>query len=66
MSIKGRLHQLGAMPFRWGSTADERQQPFPANRFLTKPDDTLFRALSVAAPAPLVFRWLCQLRRRAL
>jgi hypothetical protein len=62
MSIEGRLRQLGAMPFRWDSTAEERQQPFPADRFLTEPDDTLFRALTVTAPAPLVFRWLCQLR----
>jgi len=35
---------------------------FPCDRHLPACDDALFRAVSVAAPAPLLFRWLCQLR----
>lgn len=46
----------------WGSTAAERARPFPCDAFLPDADETLFRAIDVAAPAPLVYRWLCQLR----
>jgi len=46
----------------WGSTASERALPFPCDRALPQPDDALFRAVDVDAPAPLVFRWLCQLK----
>ena len=49
-------------PYTWGSMSEERQAPFPADDHLPDPDDQLFRALDVAAPAPIVFRWLCQLR----
>lgn len=46
----------------WGTTAAERAQPFPCDDFLPDADEALFRAVTVAAPAPLVYRWLCQLR----
>ena len=46
----------------WGSTAIERDQSFPCDRLVERPDDVLFRAVDVAAGAPTVFRWLCQLR----
>jgi hypothetical protein len=46
----------------WGSTAAERQLPFACDRHLDRVDDAVFRAVSIDAPAPLVFRWLCQLR----
>ena len=45
----------------WGTTAAERATPFPND----VPDDErqiLWRGVDVAAPAPLVFRWLCQMR----
>ena len=45
-----------------GSTAIERDQSFPCDRLVERPDDVLFRAVDVAAGAPTVFRWLCQLR----
>jgi hypothetical protein len=45
----------------WGSTPEERARPLPCDRFL--PDaSALHRAVDVDAPAPTVFRWLCQLR----
>jgi hypothetical protein len=46
----------------WGSTEEERALPFACDRYLDAPDDALFRAVSVAAPAAVLFRWLCQLR----
>jgi hypothetical protein len=46
----------------WGSTEEERALPFACDRYLDAPVDALFRAVSVEAPAALLFRWLCQLR----
>lgn len=64
---------IGTPPFRtphpafriahtWGSAPDERAAPFPCDALLPAPDDALFRAVTVDAPAALTFRWLCQLR----
>lgn len=46
----------------WGSTEAERAMAFPCDRHLAGPDDVLFRAVSMEAPAPALFRWVCQLR----
>lgn len=46
----------------WGSTPAERERAYPCDRVMPQGGDTMFRAVSVAAPAPLVFRWLCQMR----
>lgn len=46
----------------WGSTVEERAQPYPCDRVLADPDLVCWRAVDVAAPASVVFRWLCQLR----
>jgi hypothetical protein len=46
----------------WGSTPAERDEAFPCDRLVDRPDLMLFRALDVAAPVETVFRWLCQLR----
>jgi hypothetical protein len=46
----------------WGSTAQERQLEFPCDRYVTDPNSVLYRAISVKAPPPVLFRWLCQLR----
>ncbi len=46
----------------WGSTAAERALPFPCDRHLAGADDAYHRAVTVEAPAAVVFRWLCQLR----
>jgi hypothetical protein len=60
------LRAEGAAPFRevrrWGSTPSERKLAFPCDRHLPVHDDVLYRAVDVNAPAPIVFRWLCQLR----
>lgn len=45
----------------WGTTEDERAEPFPCDDVL--PDaESCYRAVTVHADAPTLFRWLCQLR----
>lgn len=51
-----------ALGASWGVTADERLAPFPCDARCAMPDDAFFRGVTVAAPPPVVFRWLCQLR----
>ncbi len=46
----------------WGETAEERAQPFPCDELIAEPQQVAWRAIDVDAPAPLVWRWLCQLR----
>jgi hypothetical protein len=46
----------------WGATPDERASPYGCDGLVHDPDRVLFRAVDVAAPAPLVFRWLCQIQ----
>jgi hypothetical protein len=53
---------LTSVAHTWGSTATERDMPLPCDMFLPHATDSLFRAVDVEAPAPVVFRWLCQLR----
>jgi hypothetical protein len=46
----------------WGSTPDERALALPCDRQLSGTRDAYHRAITIEAPAPTVFRWLCQLR----
>ncbi|WP_448626005.1 hypothetical protein [Geodermatophilus sp. URMC 64] len=46
----------------WGATDDDLRRPLPCDRVLPDADVVLHRAVDVAAPPELVFRWLCQLR----
>lgn len=46
-----------------GSTAAERVEHYPCDELAPELDQELFRARTVAAPPPVVFRWLTQLRR---
>ena len=51
-----------SLAFTWGSTPEERQMAFPCDSYLSASDNTCFRALDIAAPAHVLFRWLCQLK----
>ena len=51
-----------SLAHNWGATAAERTLPFPCDRLLPIADVDCFRAVGVRAPAPILFRWLCQLR----
>ena len=48
--------------YDWGTTPAERTMAFPCDRFLPEADGEYFRAVGVAAPADVLFRWLCQLK----
>ncbi len=51
-----------AFVWEWGSTPSERAERFPCDELIAAPEQTLFRAVDVEAPAAIAFRWLCQLR----
>lgn len=46
----------------WGSTPSERAMSFACDTMLPDAPFDLYRAVTVEAPAPVAFRWLCQLR----
>lgn len=46
----------------WGSTAAERAAAYPCDALIDLPDGAVFRAVDIAAPGELTFRWICQLR----
>jgi len=48
--------------YSWGETAAERAAAYPCDDLIAEPHQTCYRAIDVDAPAPLVWRWLCQLR----
>jgi hypothetical protein len=47
---------------QWGTTAAERRRRYPCDDVLPEHQRALFRAVTVAAPPAVVFRWLCQLK----
>lgn len=51
---------MTSWPDRWGATEAEHEHGYPADGLVPAPVRRLTRAASVAAPAPLVFRWVCQ------
>lgn len=46
----------------WGTLPAERLARYPCDTLLPDADDVLFRGVTVQAGAPVVFRWLCQLK----
>jgi hypothetical protein len=46
----------------WGTTDLERTESFACDKALPEVTKVWFRGVAVDAPAPRVFRWLCQLR----
>jgi hypothetical protein len=52
----------GRVAIGWGTDPAERSQPFPCERLLERADAAWLRGVTIRAPAPVIFRWLCQLR----
>ena len=46
----------------WGATPAERDAPLPCDQLLPFAGTRCNRAISVDAPAAVLFRWLCQLK----
>lgn len=46
----------------WGTTPEERLRRYPCDDVLPEHEQALYRAVTVDAPPPVVFRWLCQLK----
>jgi hypothetical protein len=46
----------------WGTRPQERRLAFPCDGIILQPDAALYRGVTIAAPAGIVFRWLCQMR----
>lgn len=62
MSVSSKLRGLHSASLTWGTTAQERERPYPCDRHLPDADLACWRGMDVHAPTPVVFRWLCQLR----
>ena len=48
--------------YGWGETEAERAAWYPCDDLIPEPEQSAYRAIDVDAPAPLVWRWLGQLR----
>jgi hypothetical protein len=53
---------LPSLAKTWGTSPAERAEPYPCDRLLDPPYESAHRVIDVAAPAPVLYRWLCQLR----
>ena len=49
------------LPLVWGATSDERQRRYPADTAVAGRATLMTRAISVAAPVDVTWRWLCQI-----
>jgi hypothetical protein len=54
--------EMKSLSHNWGITPAERQLVFPCDAIISNPDDSLYRGVTIHAPAETVFRWLCQMR----
>jgi len=52
----------GGLPRVWGATAAEVSARYGCDSALPRPGEAWFRAVTVRAPARVMFRWLCQLK----
>ncbi len=53
---------MSQSPRIWGATKDECARTYPCDERGFAHDDAFVRAVDIAAPPDLVYKWLCQLR----
>src|SRR5688572_27282817 len=46
----------------WGVTPAEQDRTYPCDELIANPGERLLRGVDVAAPAAVVYRWVCQFR----
>lgn len=51
------------LPWSWGATDAEIDASYPCAELVPEPAVRMIRAVDVAAPAAVTFRWVCQLTR---
>lgn len=61
MNIRNRMEVVVITASNWGATTAERNRSYPADSYLPGPVRALDRAVTVHAPASLVYRWMCQI-----
>ena len=49
-----------ALPLGWGTTPEEERRAYPADELVRGPALLMTRAVAVAAPVEVTWRWLCQ------
>jgi hypothetical protein len=52
---------MAGLPYAWGATAAEIERRYPADDVLPGATVRMTRAVAVAAPVELSWRWLCQI-----
>jgi len=52
---------MARLPYAWGTTAAEAERHYPADDLLPGVTVPMTRAVAVAAPVELSWRWLCQI-----
>lgn len=58
--LSERLRRLD--PRVWNATPEEVAAGYPCDRHMSVPFRSFVRSVDVAAPVPVVYRWLCQLK----
>jgi hypothetical protein len=46
----------------WGTSTEERGLSYPCDHLIPRPEDSLYRGVTINAAPETVFRWLCQMR----
>lgn len=55
------MPKSGRLPYAWGTTTAEDERHYPADDLVEGPAVRMNRAVAVAAPVELSWRWLCQI-----
>jgi hypothetical protein len=61
-TLDGSAAARPGVPEHWHVTAAEVAAAYPCDHLAPPPNRPLTRGIDVNAPAPVVFRWLCQLK----
>jgi hypothetical protein len=46
----------------WNATSEEEVEEYPCDKYVSTKSICLFRAITINAPVPTVYRWICQIK----